>query len=81
MYHKIEDQEYPRKELNNMAINIERLLRLTADYHNFCSEDYAKANSSDPDELSMDDLDFVAAAAAVPMEEQDADKTPEKLIP
>lgn len=62
-----------------MAINIERLLKLTADYHNFCSEDYAKANSADPDELSMDELDFVAAAAAVPVEEQEPET--KKLIP
>jgi len=61
-----------------MAINIERLLKLTADYHNFCSEDYAKANA-DPDELSMDELDFVAAAAAVPVEEQEPES--KKLIP
>mgnify|MGYP003296413687 CR=1 FL=1 len=61
-----------------MAINIERLLKLTADYHNFCSEDCAKANA-DPDELSMDELDFVAAAAAVPVEEQEPES--KKLIP
>lgn len=57
-----------------MAINMERLLRLTADYHNFCSDDYAKANKADEDELSMEELDFVAAAAAVPLAEQEEKK-------
>ena len=56
-----------------MAMNIERLLRMTADYHNFCSDDYAKAGSVDPDELSMEELDFVAAATAMPMEVSNQD--------
>lgn len=50
-----------------MAMNIERLLRMTADYHNFCSDDYAKANKVDTDELSLEELDFVAAATGVPV--------------
>lgn len=59
-----------------MAMNIERLLRMTADYHNFCSDDYAKAENYDSDELSMEELDFVAAATGIPMEDpsQDNDK-------
>lgn len=57
-----------------MAINIERLLRMTADYHNFCSNDYAKSESDDSDELSMEELDFVAAATGVPMEDPSWDK-------
>lgn len=57
-----------------MTMNIERLLRMAADYHNFCSDDYAKANSADPDELSMEELDFVAAATGMPMEDPNLDK-------
>lgn len=50
-----------------MAVDIERLLRMTADYHNFCSDDYAKANKADSDELSLEELDFVAAATGAPL--------------
>lgn len=50
-----------------MAMNIERLLRMTADYHNFCSNDYANAGSVDSDELTMEELDFVAAATGMPV--------------
>lgn len=56
-----------------MAMNIERLLRMTADYHKFCSDDYAKAGSADSDELSMEELDFVAAATGMPMEDPNWD--------
>lgn len=56
-----------------MAMNIERLLRMTADYHKFCSDDFAKTGTADPDELSMEDLDFVAAATGMPMEDPDPD--------
>lgn len=49
-----------------MAVNIERLLRMVADYDNFCSGDYAKAGTADPDELSVEELDFVVAAAGMP---------------
>lgn len=44
------------------GMNMERLLRLVADYHSFCNEDYGKANETDPDELSAEELDAVAAA-------------------
>lgn len=56
-----------------MAMNIERLLRMTADYHNFCSDDFAKADRADADELSMEELDFVAAATGMPVEDPDQD--------
>lgn len=57
-----------------MAINIERLLRLAADYHNFCSDDYAKVNTGfDPDELSEDEMEFVAAAGISPLHAPDDD--------
>lgn len=47
-------------------MGIEQLLRLTADYHRFCNDDFAREGvNPDSDELSMDELDFVAAAAAV----------------
>ena len=50
-----------------MAIDIERILRLTADYHNFCLEQIQNTNrKSDPDELTADDLDLIAAAANIP---------------
>lgn len=52
-----------------MAMNIERLLRLTADYHNFCEDNFAKDNmGDDSDELSIDELTMVAAASAMPIE-------------
>ena len=48
-----------------MAVSIERLLRLTADYHSFCGEDAAKENNlPGSDEMSMEELDSVAAAGA-----------------
>lgn len=54
-----------------MAINFERLMKLTADYHNFCNDEFAKANFADPsDELSMEELEFVAAAAMSPVEQK-----------
>ena len=46
-----------------MARNIERLLRLIADYHRFCDEDIAEVcDKSDPDELKVEELDLIAAA-------------------
>ena len=45
-----------------MAVNIEKLLHLAADYHNFCSNEYWNVNNRDQDELSLEELDFVAAA-------------------
>ena len=49
-----------------MNHNMERLLRLVADYENFCSDAYAEESTNeDSDELSPEDLDFVAAAAAL----------------
>lgn len=49
-----------------MSMNIERLLRMTADYHKFCNEDSEKTNKVDSEELSLEELDFVAAAIGVP---------------
>lgn len=44
-------------------MNIERLLRLAADYHLFCEEGSAKPMSAtDPDEMDIAELDLVAAA-------------------
>lgn len=64
-----------------MSINIERLLRLTADYHNFCNDDYAKTNAyQDPDELSMSDLDLIAAATGELKKDLDQEKDCEKTI-
>lgn len=45
-----------------MAVSIERLLRLAADYHNFCSSTCENDARKDSDELNEDDLDFIAAA-------------------
>lgn len=51
-----------------MATAIERLLRLVADYHNFCSNDDAMGQEmQDSSELSIEDLDNIAAASAVVM--------------
>ena len=63
-----------------MAMNIERLLRMTADYHNFCSDDYAKANKADSDELSLEELDFVAAATGVPVNEANQESEKNSLF-
>ena len=46
-----------------MYKEIERLLRLTADYHNFCNDEFAPEKESDEDELCLSELDTVAAAA------------------
>lgn len=50
-----------------MKMDIERLLRLTADYHNFCSDAHEAAEQNDDEEMSLEELDFVAAAAAAPV--------------
>lgn len=52
-----------------MAMNIERLLRLTADYQNFCEDKFSNENANDDlGELGFDELDFVAAASAAPID-------------
>jgi hypothetical protein len=58
-----------------MAMNFERLLKLTADFHNFCNDDFAVSGTETPDdELSLDELDFVAAAAQIPVKDEDLQK-------
>ena len=52
-----------------MGINIERLLCLAADYHNFCSDDYKMKNMAETDELTVDDLDLISAAGGPRNEE------------
>lgn len=52
-----------------MQNGIERLLRLTADYHNFCNDQYSAQQNADEDELCLDELDIVAAAAGVVLNE------------
>lgn len=50
-----------------METSIERLLRLVADYHNFCNRDCAEGSAAQhPDELSAEQLDYIAAASAIP---------------
>ena len=49
-----------------MDTNIERLLKLAADYQNFRDEIDNGATQSDPGELSEEDLFLVAAAAKMP---------------
>ncbi len=52
-----------------METSIERLLRLVADYHNFCNNDCAEESTTQElDELSAEDLDYIAAASAVPQD-------------
>lgn len=59
-----------------MAMNFERLLKLTADYHNFCNDEFTKGNILSPsDELSMEELEFVAAAAMPPVEREEGKNT------
>lgn len=54
-----------------MAIDIERILRLTADYHSFCLDQVQNTNSKpDPDELTVEDLDLIAAASGIPENEK-----------
>lgn len=52
--------------------SIERLLRLTADFQNFCNEtgEAVKANDNSG-ELSLEELDFIAAAALFPQDRKD----------
>lgn len=46
-----------------MAKNIEQLLRLAADYHRFCLDEYGEEESNpEQDELGLDELDVVFAA-------------------
>ena len=43
---------------------MERLLKLVADYHSFCFDnDEQEKKETEPDELCLDQLDMVAAAA------------------
>ncbi len=52
-----------------MDASIERLLRLVADYHNFCfcNDDNEESSAArDIDELNIAQLDNIAAASAVP---------------
>lgn len=49
-----------------MAIDIERLLKLTADYHHFCNDDPKVENADIDEELSEESLDLVAAARQDP---------------
>ena len=58
-----------------MAINFEHLLKLTADFHNFTNDDVAvKSSGNADDELSIEELEFVAAAAQVPVDLNDTNK-------
>lgn len=49
-----------------MFENIEGLLRMVADFHHFCSDDYKKAEEMDSGELSLEELDYITAAAGTP---------------
>lgn len=57
-----------------MAANIEKLLRLVADYDSFCANDYAKAGKTDTEELSLEELDLVAAATGAPVHRGNPEK-------
>ena len=54
-----------------MAKDFEAILRMMADYHNFCSDNHLENAKKDEDELSLEELDFVAAAAAAPIPDPD----------
>ena len=47
-----------------MAKDFEAIVRMMADDHNFCSDKHLETENRDEDELSLEELDFVAAAAA-----------------
>ncbi len=60
-----------------MSREIEKLLRLTADYQHFCRQDPAQGNTSPqllPDELGEDELMQVAAAVQSAMIRYDGKK-------
>lgn len=63
-----------------MAVDIERLLRLTADYHAFRSDDAAEEETAPcSDDLSAEELDFVAAAGtAVQYPKEDGKGSPKR---
>ena len=47
-----------------MRKGIEDILRLVADYHNFCNDEpMRKEQNHNSDEMSLDELDLVAAAS------------------
>ena len=46
-------------------MSIEKLLRMVADYHNFCNMDAAESAQTSEDELTLDELDFIAAATGI----------------
>ena len=50
-----------------MAKDFEAIVRMMADYHNFCSDKHLETENRDKDELSLEELDFVAAASAAPI--------------
>lgn len=50
-----------------MGSHIEQLLRLVADYHNFCNDSSSKKITDDTNELSEDMLDLIAAASNLPV--------------
>lgn len=54
-----------------MAKDFEAILRMMADYHNFCSDNHQENAKKNEDELSLEELDLVAAAAAAPIPELD----------
>ena len=50
---------------------MDRLLRMVADYHNFCSDAFAKGNQQDAGELDMSELDLIAAAGVPVIKPED----------
>lgn len=54
-----------------MAKDFESVLRLLGDYHSFCSQEHEGKGKLEEDELSPEELEFVVAAAAVPLQEWD----------
>lgn len=59
-----------------MAINIERLLRITADYHNFCNVNQGgRSIHQDDVELNEDELELISAASGIPIEGTCKNKT------
>ncbi len=63
-----------------MARNIEKLLRLVADYHEFCGDAEVKRGARELDELSLEELDFIAAAGMLPLKEDEKDDENKKTV-
>ena len=61
-------------------MSIEKLLRMVADYHNFCNMDNAESAKVNADELTLEELDFVAAATGISEYEHKQNREEKELL-